>query len=107
MNYLKAKTPRSRDYLRWVASHDCFACGISGYSQAAHPNRGKGLAIKASDLDAFPLCSARPGHQGCHVMLDLCIEMTKDERRELEAIYTERMQAIARTEGRPEFTEAA
>ena len=104
MNYLKAKTTRSRDYLRYVASHACFSCGLSGYSQAAHPNKGKGLGIKASDLDAFPLCSARPGHQGCHWMMDNTFDMTKAERRELEAIYTERMQAIARIEGRPEFT---
>lgn len=107
MNYLKVKTPRSKAYLRWVASHDCFACGISGHSQAAHPNFGKGLSMKSSDLDAFPLCAVRPGHMGCHQMHDLCVDMTREERRELERQYTARMHALAREAGRPEFREAA
>jgi hypothetical protein len=107
MNYLKVKTPRAPAYLRFVAQHDCFACGVSGYSQAAHPNQGRGLGQKSSDLDAFPLCCARPGHQGCHILFDQLIDITLGERRELEKTYTARMHAIARAAGRPEFKEAA
>ena len=97
---------QNESYRRFVASQDCFGCGISGYSQCAHANGG-GMGTKRSDLDTFPLCSARPGHMGCHMQHDLCIDMTRATRRELEAKYVERMHAIAREHGRPEFKEAA
>lgn len=90
-------------YLRWVASLPCVACGIEGHSQAAHPNYGRGLGQKASDLDTFPLCCVRPGHMGCHSMHDLLIDVTRDERRALEVIYTAKTQAMARAAARPEF----
>lgn len=98
---------RSTKYLRYVASQPCSACGIHGFSQAAHPNHGKGLSLKTSDLEAFPLCCSRPGHQGCHVLHDLCLDMTRSERRELEAKYTTRMHLQAMMDKRPEFAEAA
>lgn len=95
---------QSRAYRQWVASHDCFACGISGWSQCAHANGG-GMGTKTSDLETFPLCATRPGHMGCHMQFDLCVDMDKHQRRELTAQYVERMQAIARADGRPEFVE--
>lgn len=107
MNYLKTKPYRSESYRRFVASFPCFGCGIEGWSQCAHANHGKGLGLKVSDLETFPLCSVRPGHMGCHQMHDLCLDMTRDQRRELEAKYVERMQRIAREHGRQEFKEAA
>ena len=56
---------RSESYRRAVASLPCIACGIQGYSQAAHlPPEAKGL--KQSDLLAFPLCCVRVGVPGCH-----------------------------------------
>lgn len=103
MSYAKVKPVRSESYRRWVAKFPCFGCGIEGYSQAAHPNYGKGLGAKTSDLDVFPLCCARPGHIGCHQMHDLCLDMDRETRREVEAGFTMRMQAIARAVGRPEF----
>jgi hypothetical protein len=63
------------------------------------------MGTKASDLDTFPLCATRPGHMGCHMQFDLCIDMTKQQRRELTAAYVERMQSIAKADGRPEFAE--
>lgn len=98
------KSPRYRNesYRRFVASKDCFGCGISGYSQCAHANGG-GMGTKRSDLETFPLCATRPGHIGCHFQHDHCMGMSKATRRELEARYTERMQDMAREEGRPEF----
>ena len=99
---LKAKPVRSEAYRRYVASQPCMACGIEGYSQCAHANGG-GMGTKASDLDTFPLCCARPGHIGCHAQFDLCIDMTKSQRRELTAGYIMLMQARARRDGRPEF----
>ena len=103
-----AKVPRYKNesYRRYVASHPCLSCGIEGYSQCAHANGG-GMGTKASDLDTFPLCATRPGHMGCHMMFDLCIDMTKQQRRELTAVYVATMQSIARADGRPEFKEAA
>ena len=51
----KENPVRSPQYLRVVASLPCIACGIQGYSQAAHlPPEAKGM--KQSDLLTFPLC---------------------------------------------------
>lgn len=61
----KSAPVRNEAYRRAVASLPCVACGIPGYSQAAHlPPEAKGL--KQSDLLAFPLCCARIGVPGCH-----------------------------------------
>jgi hypothetical protein len=99
------KTPRVRSeaYRRFVAEQACFACGLAGYSQAAHANHGKGLSLKACDLQTFPLCAPHHGWIGCHQQHDLCIGLTRSERREIEAEYVQRMQSIARSAGRKEF----
>lgn len=102
----KFKPFRSEAYRRYVSGKACFGCGIEGYSQCAHANGG-GMGTKASDLDTFPLCATRPGHMGCHMQHDLMIDLDKATRRELEREYVNRMQAIAKAEGRPEFREAA
>lgn len=104
MRFPKSRPVRSEAYRRYVASKPCFGCGIEGWSQCAHANGG-GMGTKASDLETFPLCATRPGHMGCHMQFDLCVDMTKQQRRELTAQYVERMQALARSEGRPEFAE--
>lgn len=98
---------RSESYRRFVASHPCFECGIEGYSQACHPNFGKGMSIKTSDLDCFPLCASHGLSMGCHAHHDLLIEMTREERREREARYIARMHELARAAGRPEFAKEA
>ena len=105
-SYPKPQRLKNESYRRYVASHDCFGCGISGWSQCAHANGG-GMGTKRSDLDTFPLCSTRPGHMGCHMQHDLCIDMTRETRRELEARYIEQMQGIARRDGRSEFKSVA
>jgi len=105
--FLKVPPMRSESYRRFVASFGCFACGIEGFSQCAHDNYGKGLGMKVCDRRTFPLCGPRYGLIGCHQQFDLCIDMTRDERRELGAKYVERMQTIAREHNRPEFREAA
>ena len=107
MKFPKAVIVRSESYRRFVAMHDCFACGVSDFSQAAHPNVGKGMAMKTCDLKAFPLCGPHWGLPGCHYMHDNLIDMTRDQRRELEDQYVERMQQLAREAGRPEFARAA
>ena len=43
-------------YRRLVAQLPCMWCGISGYSQHAHLNLGKGLNLKTDDRTGFPLC---------------------------------------------------
>ena len=61
----KSAPVRSEAYRRLVASLPCIACGIQGYSQAAHlPPEAKGM--KQSDLLTFPLCCTRVGIPGCH-----------------------------------------
>jgi hypothetical protein len=99
----KAEPLRSELYRRWVATLPCMACGILGYSQAAHPNQGRGLGQKASDALVFPLCCVRPGHMGCHQMHDLLLDMTLEQRRAAELLYIERTQAMARAAGRKEI----
>jgi hypothetical protein len=93
---------KNPQYRRFVASHPCFLCGIEGYSQCAHRN-GAGMATKFSDLETFPLCATRVGIPGCHAMHDQCVDMTCTERQMLEDEYVNRMQAISRAAGRPEF----
>lgn len=92
----------NKEYLRWVASYPCASCGIEGFSQAAHsnqPRHGHGRGVKSSDIYTFPLCCARPGHQGCHYMHDNCIDMTRAQRREKEDEYIEHMHVYARRDG--------
>jgi hypothetical protein len=95
----KVKPWRSEAYRRYVASFPCFACGIEGYSQCAHQNYGKGRGTKVDDRLTFPLCAPRFGLIGCHQQHDLCIDMSRDERRETEARYVERMHAFAKRDG--------
>ena len=65
----KTEAVRSEAYRRLVAAMPCKACGIQGYSQAAHlPPDGKG--VKQDDRLIFPLCCTRPGVTGCHVEYD-------------------------------------
>lgn len=86
---------RSEPYRRFVASQECFGCAIHGWSQCAHDNYDKGMGLKVCDTRTFPLCAPRFGLLGCHQQFDLCIDMTRDERRELGAQYVERMQLLA------------
>lgn len=65
----KTEAVRSEAYRRLVAAFPCKACGIQGYSQAAHlPPDGKGL--KQDDRLIFALCCDRPGQEGCHPQFD-------------------------------------
>lgn len=66
----KVKAVKSETYRRLVAQLPCLWCGISGYSQHAHLNYGKGLSFKTDDRTGFPLCCTRPGIDGCHVAYD-------------------------------------
>lgn len=87
---------RSEAYRRFVAAQPCLVCKLEGHTQAAHPNSakyGKGRSIKASDAFVFPLCFAH------HAMHDMCYEMTKAERDDLEDSYVARMQALAFSAG--------
>ena len=67
---LKVKAVESEPYRRLVAQLPCLWCGISGYSQHAHLNLGKGLGLKTDDRTGFPLCCSRPGVEGCHAAYD-------------------------------------
>lgn len=83
---------RSEPYRRLVAAGPCKVCGIVGYSQAAHPNTGKGAGMKTDDRLCFALCTVHPGAngslvQGCHEMFDQGALFTQAVRRELEPAW--------------------
>jgi len=101
----KESPVRSESYRRFVAAQRCFGCGIAGYSQAAHPNFGKGMGMKTSDVLCFPLCAPHYGKPGCHQEHDLRMGIGRHESREIEAAYVKRMQRIAKAAGRKEFVE--
>lgn len=67
---LKGEYLRHEGYRRAVASLPCCVCGIAGFSQAAHSNRGKGAGLKTDDRTCFALCCDRPGVKGCHPKYD-------------------------------------
>ena len=83
----KAAPVRSEAYRRLVAAMPCVICGMVGYGQAAHGSAGKGMGIKASDLELFCLCADRPGVRGCHSLLDQGALFTKAVRREQEPVW--------------------
>lgn len=74
----KENPVRSEPYRRLVAAMPCKACGIHGFSQAAHvPPDGRG--IKQDDRQTFALCCTRPGEDGCHVRYDRWIMFPRAE----------------------------
>lgn len=77
---------RSEAYRRLVAAMPCIACGC-GPCQAAHPNTGKGGAMKADDRLCFPLCADQPGRQGCHSKFDQGVMFSKAARRAIEPAW--------------------
>jgi hypothetical protein len=89
----KSEPVRSEAYRRLVAMLPCDLCGVSGYSQAAHPNTGKGAGLKTDDRECFPLCCVRPGEPGCHARFDQGALMSKEQRRAYEPQAGERARA--------------
>lgn len=51
---------RNRQYLAWIRTMPCVACGSEFQVQAAHTGSDGGTALKASDYSCCPLC------WGCH-----------------------------------------
>ena len=47
---------RDVQYLNWIRSLRCAACGREPRSEAAHVGRDGGKGIKASDYSVIPLC---------------------------------------------------
>lgn len=86
----KAALVRSEPYRRLIASLPCIACGIEGFTQHAHGNNGKGMALKTCDLFSFPLCADRPGERGCHAKLDQGSLFQKAVRRIVELEWARR-----------------
>lgn len=85
----KMRPGRDEAHRRAVAALPCVVCGIHGYSQAAHPNTGKGAGIKADDRECFPLCADRPLIRGCHSAFDQGAMFPKAERRSAETRWIE------------------
>ena len=99
MMYPKDRPVRDERYRRLVAALPCCACGIYGHSQAAHPNTGKGLAMKASDDLCFPLCGPRYMERGCHAALDQGALFDKETRRRIERQWSEQTRQTLQSMG--------
>lgn len=100
ISFPKEVIHRSEAYRRYVASQECFGCRLVGWSQCAHINEGKGLALKTCDSQSFPLCAPHHGAIGCHQMYDLALDgMVKAERRVWARIHVDAMQARAMDAG--------
>ena len=82
----KTEVVRSEVYRRLVAAMPCIACGC-GPSQAAHPNTGKGMAMKTDDRLCFPLCGPQPSRPGCHALFDQGVMFSKVARRSIEPAW--------------------
>jgi hypothetical protein len=83
---------RSETYRRLVAQLPCKHCGIAGFSQAAHPNTGKGAGLKTDDRECFPLCTVHPNAAGglvggCHERFDQGALYDKTTRRMVEQAW--------------------
>lgn len=89
----KSKPARDKAYLRRVAELACAHCNRPGPSQAAHSDEGKGLSIKASDYETFPLCADGPGRRGCHSLIGSSGTFTREQRRTLERAYVAKTRA--------------
>lgn len=90
----KANPARDESYRRLVASLACAHCGRAGPSQCAHSDQGKGLGIKASDLETYPLCADGPGRRGCHTVIGASGLFTREQRRALETRYVAQTKAL-------------
>lgn len=95
----KDQPARHERYRRIVAALSCACCGIAGHSQAAHPNEGKGMGLKADDRLCFPMCADRPGERGCHSLLDQGALYPRDDRRRFERLAGDRTRATVRAMG--------
>ncbi|MCL2887467.1 MAG: hypothetical protein FWF20_11985 [Betaproteobacteria bacterium] len=93
LGFPKTKPVRDEAYRRAVAALPCARCGIQGYSQAAHPNTGKGMGTKTDDRLCFPLCADRPGVRGCHSLFDQGGLYSKEIRRINERRWVEQTRA--------------
>lgn len=85
----KKPVTRDADYRRLVASLPCICCGAVGHSQCAHANSpasGKAGARKADDRESFPLCTV--GAKDCHGAFDQRAMFTKEQRREVEPLWS-------------------
>lgn len=84
VSHPKWEPVRHEGYRKVVASLRCIKCTRLGWSQAAHPNTGKGLLIKTDDRECFPLCTDSPGVVGCHTLFDQGAMFPKEQRRAIE-----------------------
>jgi hypothetical protein len=94
----KDEPVRSETYRRKVAAMPCIHCGRGAPSQCAHANTGKGMGLKVSDLDTFPLCPA------CHSAFDQGALFPRDERRAIEVVWIRATRAEVRMLANPGLT---
>jgi hypothetical protein len=78
-------------YRAYVRRLPCWMCHCEGFTQFAHADRLKGMALKSDDRAGAPLCGphpavGRPGftEPGCHWLVGTSGRYTREERRDIE-----------------------
>ena len=82
----KPRAGRSRKYLDWIRSLPCTVAGCTDPAQAAHTG-AHGMAIKAADTSAIPLCAK-------HHLWEFPASLHRLGPRSFESLYDIRLEAI-------------
>ena len=86
-------------YMAAVRSLPCYRCGVAAFSQFAHSDFGKGLALKTDVRLGWPGCGPRMMEAGCHWIVGTSGGMSRDERREFERAASAATRATIRDMG--------
>ena len=79
--------------LAWIRTLPCvFASDVCDGPTEAHHRTGAGLALKAPDDEAFPLCQLH--HKQRHDATGAFLKLTKAERKAWEAEMVAKYQAL-------------
>jgi hypothetical protein len=73
-------------YMAAVRKLPCARCGISGVTQFAHADHGKGMAIKTDCRLGWPGCGPVGVTPGCHWLIGTSGRFSRADRREFERL---------------------
>lgn len=86
-------------YMKAVRTLPCARCGIVGFTQFAHSDEGKGMAIKSDCRYGWPGCGPHHADPGCHWYVGTSGRMGKEARRAFEASAAAHTRQVIRERG--------